>query len=203
MYCANCGAKIKEGDVFCQYCGTKVQDGDMPLKKDTELKKKKLKWLILLIAVVTVWLFITKQKDEAEIIISGIRISETVWGNLEVTLTFENQMDEAVKDIEFLFMAWDENKLPVTVPDNFVYSDHPYYQDVLYEAANIPAGGKQKTTISVWNDLGKIHYVKPIVVSYTGYNGKTWEHPDAEALKKYLAGSELKRSDVFEMEYSN
>ena len=46
MYCANCGAKIKEGDVFCQYCGTKVQDGDMPLKKDTELKKKKLKWLI-------------------------------------------------------------------------------------------------------------------------------------------------------------
>lgn len=215
MFCSKCGCKVKEGLTYCPNCGSKVvtpeeaaNSTEAPKQETTTTNptKKKFKkgWLwLIVIGCFLWWLFAPAKSTAPKVTISNINIRDSGWGYLEATMRVNNLTTSPIRDVEILFMAWDEAKLPVVVDDSYQGSDHPYYQDILCEAQNIPAGGTSEVSIVIWNELDKLHYVKPIVVSYTPYEGKKWNDKNTKALKEKLAGGVLKRSDVFEMERSN
>lgn len=213
--CPKCGAVLAETVMFCPCCGTKVSDDETALESlvrdnsdssnaETDLKasretKKKVWWIIPALIII-ILIFIPKGSKEAMVKFSHINISETGWGNLTVTLSATNFSDTAIKNLEIAFMAWDENGLPVLIPDNPIYYDTGYLYEGSFDAVNIPANGTEEIQFDIWCELYDIRHVMPVVVSYENYNGKVWKNSKMKSLKK-MAGEQMKNVEgIYTME---
>lgn len=213
--CPNCGAYLGKDSTICPCCGVSVcndrtasdlvsntvsNSGNAQSSAEESKIKRKVKWWIIPIIVVILLICIPKGSKDPEVIFEHINIKDTGWGNLTVKLSAINLSNTAIKNIGIMFMAWDENGLPVLIPDNPIYYENGYLYEANYSAVNIPSNKVGDISFDIWCDIEDIRYVMPVVVSYEDYNGKIWKNPEEKSTKK-LAGAQMKNVEgIYEME---
>ncbi|MGK0555283.1 DUF5780 domain-containing protein [Macrococcus capreoli] len=104
----------------------------------------------------------------------------------------KNNTSKDIKDIQFGFVAWDKNGLPIKLKGNIDFGKS-YFRGAKGDAVNIPPKGKfgDKNGFSIDKDL-EVDAFKPIVVSYTDFEGHTWKNPKLEAFLKIYEGKRIK-----------
>ncbi len=90
----------------------------------------------------------------------------------------QNNTDADIKDAVVAFAAWDSNSLPVKIRQSLRSSGGAYIQEVNYDDINLIPGGTfgDGYGFSVNEDCG-IENCVAIAVSFTTFEGDTWENP--------------------------
>ena len=90
----------------------------------------------------------------------------------------QNNSSDDIKNAIVAFVAWDSNNLPVKIKGNIDFSGGAYIKQVEYSDINLVSGGQ------FGNDSGfeidhecNINTFKAIVVSYTSFEGNSWNNP--------------------------
>ena len=104
----------------------------------------------------------------------------------------KNNTNKDIRDVQFGFVAWDKNGLPIKLKGNIDFGKS-YIRGVSGDAVNIPAKGKfgDKHGFSIDKDL-EVDTFKPIVVSYTDFKGNKWHNPKFDEFIKVYEGKRLK-----------
>lgn len=104
----------------------------------------------------------------------------------------KNNTNKDIRDVQFGFVAWDKNGLPIKLKGNIDFGKS-YMRGVSGDAVNIPAKSKfgEKHGFSIDKDL-EVDTFKPIVVSYTDFKGNKWHNPKFDEFIKVYEGKRLK-----------
>ncbi|UBH12835.1 DUF5780 domain-containing protein [Macrococcus armenti] len=104
----------------------------------------------------------------------------------------KNNTDKDIRDIQYGFVAWDKNGLPIKIKGSIDFGKS-YLRGVNGDAVNIPAKGEfgKSHGFEIEANIG-INTFKPIVVSYTDFDGKKWENPELDEFKRIYEGKRLK-----------
>lgn len=106
----------------------------------------------------------------------------------------QNNSDQDIKDAVIAFVAWDANNLPVVIKSQYDFTDGSYVSQVDYDAINLVPGGTfgQDYGLSLDEESNTITTCKAIPVSYTTFDGETWNNPYYDDFKKLYEGQKLK-----------
>ena len=104
----------------------------------------------------------------------------------------QNNSDADIESAVIGFLAWDENNLPVKIKGQFDYSGGSYFKRVNYTGINMIPGATygDKSGFEL-DDGSNIATFKAIVVSYTTFEGETWENPLVDAFLELYEGKKL------------
>ena len=104
----------------------------------------------------------------------------------------KNNTNKDIRDIQYGFVAWDKNGLPIKIKGSIDFGKS-YLRGVNGDAVNIPAKGEfgKAHGFEIEANLG-IDTFKPVVVSYTDFEGKKWDNPSLDEFMKVYEGKRLK-----------
>ncbi|WP_414048743.1 DUF5780 domain-containing protein [Macrococcus animalis] len=110
--------------------------------------------------------------------------------NLQATI--KNNTDKDIKDVQYGFVAWDKNGLPIKIKGNIDFGKS-YFRGVTADAANIKGYGmfSEDKGYRIDSTIG-VHTFKPFVVSYVDFEGKKWTNPKYKDFLKVYEGKRLK-----------
>ncbi|WP_414050582.1 DUF5780 domain-containing protein [Macrococcus animalis] len=110
--------------------------------------------------------------------------------NLQATI--KNNTDKDIKDVQYGFVAWDKNGLPIKIKGNIDFGKS-YFRGVTADAANIKGYGTfgEDKGYRIDSTIG-VHSFKPFVVSYVDFEGKKWTNPSYKDFLKVYEGKRLK-----------
>lgn len=110
--------------------------------------------------------------------------------NLQVTI--KNNTDKDIKDVQYGFVAWDKNGLPIKIKGDIDFGKS-YFRGVTADAANIKGYGTfgEDKGYRIDSTIG-VHSFKPFVVSYVDFEGKKWTNPLYKDFLKMYQGKRLK-----------
>ena len=96
-----------------------------------------------------------------------------------MSATIENSGTDDIKDAVVAFVAWDANGLPVKIEGQFDFSGGRYVALVNFDAINMVPGTTfgESSGLPLDQDCDNIATFKATVVSYTRFDGSTWENP--------------------------
>ena len=90
----------------------------------------------------------------------------------------KNNSDTDIKDIVIGYVGWDANGLPLKIKGNLSITDCSYFEQRKAEGANIVSGATWGETKGLGIDeTCPVETFKAIVVSYTDFEGNTWDNP--------------------------
>ena len=90
----------------------------------------------------------------------------------------QNNSGSDILDAVVAFVAWDSNNLPVKIEGQFDFGGGSYVKKVNYDAINLVSGETFGRGYGMTlSDENNISTFKGIVVSYTTFEGETWENP--------------------------
>lgn len=110
--------------------------------------------------------------------------------NLQATI--KNNTNKDIKDVQYGFVAWDKNGLPIKIKGSIDFGKS-YFRGVTADAANIKAHGTfgEDKGYRIDSNIG-VYSFKPFVVSYTDFDGKKWTNPKYKDFLKVYEGKRLK-----------
>ncbi|RAI80149.1 hypothetical protein BFS35_010210 [Macrococcoides goetzii] len=110
--------------------------------------------------------------------------------NLQTTI--KNNTDKDIKDVQYGFVAWDKNGLPIKIKGDIDFGKS-YFRGVTADAANIKGYGTfgEDKGYRIDSTIG-VHSFKPFVVSYVDFEGKKWTNPLYKEFLKMYEGKRLK-----------
>ncbi|MFC6118320.1 DUF5780 domain-containing protein [Macrococcoides bohemicum] len=110
--------------------------------------------------------------------------------NLQATI--KNNTDKDIKDVQYGFVAWDKNGLPIKIKGDIDFGKS-YFRGVTADAANIKGYGRfgEEKGYRIDSSIG-VHSFKPFVVSYIDFEGKKWTNPLHKDFLKMYEGKRLK-----------
>lgn len=110
--------------------------------------------------------------------------------NLQATI--KNNTDKDIKDVQYGFVAWDKNGLPIKIKGDIDFGKS-YFRGVTADAANIKGYGTfgEDKGYRIDSNIG-VHSFKPFVVSYVDFEGKKWINPKYKDFLKVYEGKRLK-----------
>ncbi|MCG7420959.1 DUF5780 domain-containing protein [Macrococcus epidermidis] len=110
--------------------------------------------------------------------------------NLQATI--KNNTDKDIKDVQYGFIAWDKNGLPIKIKGDIDFGKS-YFRGVTADAANIKGYGTfgEDKGYRIDSTIG-VHSFKPFVVSYVDFEGKKWTNPLYKDFLKMYQGKRLK-----------
>lgn len=110
--------------------------------------------------------------------------------NLQATI--KNNTDKDIKDVQYGFVAWDKNGLPIKIKGDIDFGKS-YFRGVTADAANIKGYGTfgEDKGYRIDSAIG-VHSFKPFVVSYVDFEGKKWTNPLYKDFLKMYEGKRLK-----------
>lgn len=110
--------------------------------------------------------------------------------NLQATI--KNNTDKDIKDVQYGFVAWDKNGLPIKIKGDIDFGKS-YFRGVTADAANIKGYGTfgEDKGYRIDSTIG-VHSFKPFVVSYVDFEGKKWTNPLYKEFLKMYEGKRLK-----------
>ena len=110
--------------------------------------------------------------------------------NLQATI--KNNTDKDIKDVQYGFVAWDKNGLPIKIKGDIDFGKS-YFRGVTADAANIKGYGTfgEDKGYRIDSTIG-VHSFKPFVVSYVDFEGKKWKNPLYKDFLKMYEGKRLK-----------
>ncbi|TDM47245.1 hypothetical protein ETI06_09965 [Macrococcoides goetzii] len=110
--------------------------------------------------------------------------------NLQATI--KNNTDKDIKDVQYGFVAWDKNGLPIKIKGDIDFGKR-YFRGVTADAANIKGYGTfgEDKGYRIDSTIG-VHSFKPFVVSYVDFEGKKWTNPLYKDFLKMYQGKRLK-----------
>lgn len=110
--------------------------------------------------------------------------------NLQATI--KNNTDKDIKDVQYGFVAWDKNGLPIKIKGDIDFGKS-YFRGVTADAANIKGYGTfgEDKGYRIDSSIG-VHSFKPFVVSYVDFEGKKWTNPLYKDFLKMYQGKRLK-----------
>lgn len=110
--------------------------------------------------------------------------------NLQATI--KNNTDKDIKDVQYGFVAWDKNGLPIKIKGDIDFGKR-YFRGVTADVANIKGYGTfgEDKGYRIDSTIG-VHSFKPFVVSYVDFEGKKWTNPLYKDFLKMYQGKRLK-----------
>ncbi|BAK81150.1 hypothetical protein RATSFB_0588 [Candidatus Arthromitus sp. SFB-rat-Yit] len=108
-----------------------------------------------------------------------------------LSAVFQNDSGTDIKNAVLGFVAWDANNFPVKIKSKYDFTDGEYFKRVNCNDVNLVNGTSygENSGLSIDND--NIAKFKPIVISYTDFDGNTWENPLLEEFKKMYVDKKL------------
>lgn len=108
-----------------------------------------------------------------------------------LSAVFQNDSGTDIKNAVLGFVAWDANNFPVKIKSEYDFTDGEYFKRVNCNDVNLVNGTSygENSGLSIGND--NIAKFKPIVISYTDFDGNTWENPLLEEFKKMYVDKKL------------
>ncbi len=108
-----------------------------------------------------------------------------------LSAVFQNDSGVDIKNAVLGYVAWDSNNLPVKIQSQYDFTDGEYFKKVNYSDVNLVNGASygENGGLSIGND--NIARFKAIVVSYTDFDGNTWDNPLLEEFKKLYEDKKL------------
>ena len=108
-----------------------------------------------------------------------------------LSAVFQNDSGVDIKNAVLGYVAWDSNNLPVKIQSQYDFTDGEYFKKVNYSDVNLVNGASygENGGLSIGND--NIAKFKAIVVSYTDFDGNTWDNPLLEEFKKLYEDKKL------------
>lgn len=107
-----------------------------------------------------------------------------------LSATIENTGTDDIRDVVVAFAAWDANGLPVKIKGQFSFNDGVYIALVNLDAINMVPGSTygENSGLALDQDCNSIATFKATVVSYTRFDGTTWENPYYDLWEKMYEG---------------
>ncbi len=109
-----------------------------------------------------------------------------------LSAVIQNNSGTDVKNAVVGFVAWDSNNFPVKIEGNFDYNGGSYFKMVDCGDVNMVNGATfgegMGMELSENNNISKF---KAIVVSYTDFDGNTWNNPLLSDFKELYADKKL------------
>lgn len=102
---------------------------------------------------------------------------------------YNNTTEHDIKDAVIAITFWDESNLPVKVKIDGAKNED-YICEVSIPGVNAPRGGDNKVFID-YVSPADTSLVRTIVVSYTAFDGTTWENPLYGSWKKIFNGKRM------------
>lgn len=108
-----------------------------------------------------------------------------------------NNSEDDIKDAVVVFVAWDENNLPVKIKGQFDFSDGEYLTKCNYSGINLIPGKTYGNDSGMALDTGlNIKKFKAIVYSYETFEGKKWTNPYYHAWSSMYGGGKKLKDDL-------
>lgn len=109
-----------------------------------------------------------------------------------LSAVIQNNSGIEIKSVTVGFVAWDENNLPVKIAGKYDYGDGMYFQQVAMDDVNLIDGATygEKSGMGL-DDNHTIKTAKAIIISYTDFDGNTWENPLLEDFKAIYENQKL------------
>lgn len=108
-----------------------------------------------------------------------------------LNVVFQNNSGKDVKDVVLGLVAWDENNFPVKIQGEFI-NGKDYYVELSCSDANMINGATygedQGLMLDEDNNINKF---KAIVVSYTDFDGNTWDNELLDDFKELYYDKKL------------
>ena len=109
----------------------------------------------------------------------------------------KNNSEDDIKDAVVIFVAWDENNLPVKIKGQFDYSDGEYLMKCKYSGINLVPGKEYGKDGGMEIDDGlNIKKFKAIVYEYETFEGKKWTNPYYHAWAAMYDGGKKLKDDL-------
>ena len=109
----------------------------------------------------------------------------------------KNNSEDDIKDAVVVFVAWDENNLPVKIKGQFDYSDGEYLMKCRYSGINLIPGKEYGKDGGMEIDDGlNIKEFKAIVYEYETFEGKKWTNPYYHAWSSMYGGGKKLKDDL-------
>ncbi|WP_243278273.1 DUF5780 domain-containing protein [Clostridium paraputrificum] len=109
-----------------------------------------------------------------------------------LNVILKNNSGTDIKDASVGFVAWDKNNFPVKIIGDIDFSDGNYFVPVKFDDVNMVNGAtfgeEGGYMISKDNNIAKF---KAIVISYTDFNGNTWNNPLLDDFKNLYVDKKL------------
>lgn len=109
-----------------------------------------------------------------------------------LSATVVNNSKNDIKDIVVGFVAWDSNGLPVKVLHQFDFmGGDSYSTECNFEDVNLVPGATYGADggLPLAEECNTIKAFRACVLSYTTFEGETWENPYYDAWEKMYAGT--------------
>ena len=108
-----------------------------------------------------------------------------------------NNSEDDIKDAVVVFVAWDENDLPVKIKGQFDFSDGDYLIKCNYSGINlVPGKSYGEDSEMPLDDSMNISKFKAIVYSYETFEGTTWTNPYYHAWSAMYGGGKKLKDDL-------
>jgi len=108
-----------------------------------------------------------------------------------------NNSEDDIKDAVVVFVAWDENDLPVKIKGQFDFSDGDYLVKCNYSDINLVPGKTYGDDSGMPLDTGlRIRKFKAIVYEYENFDGKKWTNPYYHAWSAMYGGGKKLKDDL-------
>lgn len=108
-----------------------------------------------------------------------------------------NNSEDDIKDAVVVFVAWDENDLPVKIKGQYDFSDGDYLIKCNYSGINlVPGKSYGEDSGMALDDSMKISKFKAIVYSYETFEGTTWTNPYYHAWSAMYGGGKKLKDDL-------
>lgn len=117
-----------------------------------------------------------------------------------ISAIVKNNSDMDIKNIEYGFVAWDKNGLPVRIVGDWDFSGGAYLYTGTGESVNIAPGETHGRNygLELDSDMDNIHSFKAIVTEYSGFNGEVWNNPLLDDFYRIYEGKRLADIDGHE-----
>lgn len=126
------------------------------------------------------------------ITVDGVSI-DSAWGFTDITLQLTNLTDRDYRELCFVFMAWDENGLPINLEGMYEYDGGDYLRFLSVD--NMAANSTKEVEWSITQN-DNISYVSVFLVSYTDFDGVEWENPILDDVRE-MGGKPLEDVPIY------
>lgn len=102
-----------------------------------------------------------------------------------------NLTDKNYREVKLVFLAWDENGLPIKFDEDLDFEEG-YLKFLLLD--NMAAHGTEELTWNITDE--EISYVSVFLASCTDYEDVTWENPILDDVRE-MAGETLEDIPIY------
>lgn len=113
----------------------------------------------------------------------------------------QNNTESDIKDAVIGLVAWDSNNLPVKIVGQFDFTGGEYFVKVNYSDINMASKSTYGETSGYsLQENCKVASFKPVILSFTTFDGDTWENPYVDSFRKAFEGKKYSDDIVIELE---